>query len=59
MIWHDWEGINLESAHNSQLLFWSLRSEKNAFDVFVKFELGDLRAYFSRNINQTKTNDKL
>lgn len=38
MIWHVWVGINLEIAHNSQLLFWSLRSEKNAFDGFVKFE---------------------
>lgn len=28
MIWHEWEGINLEPAHNSQLLFWPLRSEK-------------------------------
>lgn len=28
MIWHEWEGVNLEPAHNSQLLFSSLRSEK-------------------------------
>jgi len=46
MIWHEWEGIRLEPAYNSQFFFWSLKSGTNAFDVFVKFELGDLRAYF-------------
>lgn len=38
MIWHEWEGVNLEPAHNSQLLFSSLRSEKNVFGVFIVFE---------------------
>lgn len=38
MIWHEWEGVNLEPVHNSQLLFSSLRSEKNVFDLFIVFE---------------------
>lgn len=36
MIWHEWESVNLETVHNSQLLSWSLRSEKKkVFGLFV------------------------
>lgn len=62
MIWHEWEGINLEPAHNSQLLFWPLRSEQMQLMCLLNlsWEIWGLifGFNFSRNINQIKPNDK-
>lgn len=37
MIWHEWESVNLETVHNSQLLSWSLRSEKKKYLVYLLY----------------------